>query len=229
MLYRLLVIVPSRGRPAGLARMIDALRVTRAKDTTVAVGLDDDDVYLPVYMDAAGGADVTYTVGPRKSLAGWTNVLALAALDKGFTHFASFGDDHLPRTVGWDQKLMMSVSKTGGPGIAYGDDLAMGKRLATAPVISVEIVRALGWMCLPALGHYCVDNVWSDLGHAAGCLVYNPDVIVEHLHHTTGKASMDATYGDAGGFHTDHRDYRAYLEWQAHRMAADVATVKALR
>lgn len=228
MQYRLLVITPSRGRPERLAELIEAIRATRSGSTQIAVGLDGDDPRLREYFTGPQGSDVEYVVGDRKSLTGWTNAIALERLSHGFTHYASLGDDHLPRTPGWDNTLMRAADRT-GPGISYGDDLAMHENLATAPVINVKIVRALGWMCHPKMSHYCVDNVWTDLGRHAGCLAYCPDVIVEHLHHTTGKAPMDTTYAETGMFYPGNPDHRQYMEWVAHERSLDIVKVQAAR
>jgi hypothetical protein len=221
---RLLVIVPSRGRPGRFAELVAAIRATRTAGTSVVVGLDGDDSRLGEYLGGPKGTDVEYVVGDRKSLTGWTNTIARDRITHGYTHYASFGDDHLPRIRGWDAALMDAA----GNGISYGDDLAMGENLATAPVMNVNIVRALGWMCHPKMNHYCIDNVWTDLGRAAGCLTYCPDVVVEHLHYSSGKAPVDATYTDAGGFSPDHPDYRAYLEWQQTQRPLDVAKIQAV-
>ena len=83
-------------------------------------------------------------------------------------------------------------------------------------------------MCHPALDHYCVDNIWTDLGRLAECLVYLPDVVIEHLHPCTGKSPLDQTYLDAGGFSVEHPDYAAYLAWQADGMIDDAAAVRYL-
>ena len=226
----LLVITPSRGRAARLREMIGAtLSLSRAA-TDVAVAVDDDDPDLAGYRELADSlypdSRVLWYSGPRMTLAGWTNRVALERL-REYRAFASFGDDHMPRTEGWDKLLLGAIDAMGGTGIAYGADGIM-ETLATAPVISSGIVAALGWMCLPELAHYCVDNVWGDLGRGAGCFTRCPDVLVEHLHPAGGKGAWDDTYADAGGFRGGCPDEVAYLQWQQERMDADVAAVKAL-
>lgn len=224
----LLVITPSRGRPARLKTMLDATLSLAQAQTDVAVALDDDDPELDAYrdLDVDWGSRVLWHTGPRRSMAGWTNDLALASVGD-YGALASFGDDHVPRTEGWDKRLLDAITAMGGTGIAYGADGLM-ETLPTAPVISSDIVAALGWMCMPELGHYCVDNVWGDLGRGAGCLARCPDVLVEHMHCTAGKAPSDATYDEAGGYRPGCPDHLAYERWQAEHMAADVATVKGL-
>jgi hypothetical protein len=145
--------------------------------------------------------------GPRNNLAGWTNVLA-RHLAKDYRALASLGDDHLPRTPGWDLRLLEAIAGMGGTGFAYGNDLLQGAALPTAVVVSSNIVTALGWMCEPSMRHYCIDNVWKDLGEGAGCLAYLPDVIIEHLRPTpptrsrprrTGWTSPPTATGEPGG------------------------------
>ena len=217
----LLVIVPSRGRPERLAIMIDACLDLAEMNTRIAVGIDLDDPARWEY-DALRARAQVFT-GERQSLSGWTNMLA-RALGGSYGAIASFGDDHLARTPGWDRLLLEALAT---PGIAYGDDKHQGERLPTAPVISSEIVEALGWMCEPSLRHFCVDTVLKDLGTATGCLRYVPEVVIEHMHPHGGKAQTDQTYLDAG----EHgegwvRDWEAYGAWKRERMAADVAKVR---
>ena len=175
----------------------------------------------------ATGAAPSGSQGSRQSLAGWTNTLA-DIYSGAYRAYASFGDDHLPRTEGWDKVLLDAIASAGGTGIAYGDDLLMGQNLCTAPVVSADIVDALGWLALPAISHYCLDNALKDIGEGAGCLLYCPDVVTEHVHYANGKAPVDATYADAGGFSEGHPDWAAYQKWREQDMARDVATVRAL-
>jgi len=115
----------------------------------------------------------------------------------------------------------------GGAGFAYGNDLLQGAALPTAVAVSSNVVSALGWMCEPSMRHYCIDNVWKDLGEGGGCLAYLPDVIIEHVHPAAGRVPPDATHNEAAA--RDTEDFAAYALWKAWRMAADIATVQTLR
>lgn len=223
----LLVITPSRGRPERLTEMLEACLFLAEADTEIAVAIDQDDI--PVYAakraDVFGDVRTTWHIGPRRTLAGWTNLIAKCT--PGWRAYASLGDDHIPRTPGWDRLLLEAIDRMGGTGIAYGDDTIMGERLPTAPVISGDIVRALGWMCEPSLRHMFVDNVWGDLGREAGCLAYVPGVVVEHRHWCAGKSALDATYAETEV--QKEPDRALYENWKAERMTADADTVRALR
>lgn len=227
-MHELLVIVPSRGRPERLDGMLEVALATSGDGTRFAVALDEDDPALLWYHPPREDPErVTWTTGPRDTLAGWTNELAMRGLDAGYRAFASFGDDHIPRTPAWDTALLAAIGGMGGTGFAYPDD----KRRTDIPeavVVSADIVRALGWMCEPSLDHFYIDNTWADLGNGAGCIRFCPDVIVEHMHYITrGGVERDATYAEA-----EERmgaDQQSYERWRAERMTADINTIRALR
>jgi len=223
----LLVIVPSRGRPANVARLIRALGQTMESGGELALGLDDDDPTLPQTRAAIAGAPfpVSVRTGQRDTWAGWTNGIACGAAET-FRALCSLGDDHVPATSGWDTRLIDAIDKAGGTGFAYGNDLLQAYRLPTAIMVSSDIVRALGWLCQPSLKHYFADDVWKALGEGAGCLSYLPGVIIEHRHRSkTGHS--DVTYAQAQAHW--HADRAAYDSWRAAGMAADVRKITALR
>jgi hypothetical protein len=237
----LLVIVPSRGRPERLRAMITACLTQAEAGTDIAVAADEDDSSREAYArlrleyslmqsppwPAAWHPLVRWHSGPRDTLAGWTNKIARQYAGE-YRALASLGDDHVPRTVGWDGLLLEALDNLNdtGTGIAYGNDLHQGENLPTAPVISSDIVEALGWMCEPSLAHMCVDDVWRDLGRGAGCLAYVPQVVIEHLHPDAGKAATDDTY--TGSLAGAGADREAYERWRQQRMADDVAKIRAL-
>jgi hypothetical protein len=225
----LLVITPSRGRPERLREMLNAALALSeaAADIAVCVDNDDDiDAYFALRGRCWQPLRVRWHLGTRKTLSAWTNQIAREAAGQ-YRAFASLGDDHIPRTPGWDRLLLEAITAMGGTGIAYGDDTIMGERLPTAPVISADIVAALGWMMLPDLRHMCVDLAWKDIGLGAGCLAYVRGVTVEHMHWGVSKSPLDATYAEAEARHQEDRD--AYAKWRDERMAGDIAMVRALR
>ena len=227
----LLVIVPSRGRPGRLREMLDASLSLSEALTDATVGFDDDDPFLPAYE--ALGADpqwsrghVLWHSGPRDTVAGWTNRLAVREGLGCYRALASLSDDHMPRTPGWDRLLLEAIDGMGGTGFAYGNDLLQGEILSTSVVVSSDIVAALGWLAEPSMRHYRIDNVWKELGEGAGCLAYLPDVIIEHMHPGAGKSGFDATYAAEAPYAPE--DDAAWEIWRAQRKAADVATITAL-
>lgn len=193
-------------------------------DTHVHVCVDDDDPALPDYrrvMDTAGRDGDVLETGPRKDLCPWTDLIGVRrAGEYGF--LASFGDDMVPRTPGWDLLLTRGIADMGGTGITYPWD-GIREDIPEAPVISSDIVQALGWMCLPGLEHFYWDDVTGDLGRLAGCIRHLRAVRVDHLHPATGNAPGDATYDAAR--RKIEADRAAYYAWRQGRMTADVETV----
>ena len=216
---RILVITPSRGRSGRLTAMLDATLSTSGPGTHVAVCTDADDPDRGGNEQLAADARELWPGrtfwhrGPRKSLAAWTNYLAVSwPRAARYGYLASLGDDHVPRTQGWDGVLTGAIEAMGGTGIAYGDDGWQHENMPTAWVMSAGIVRVLGWLFLPGLGHgYFGDNAIRDLGELAGCLRYCPGVKIIHEHPDAGKAPGDVTYAEAVPSWAG--DEQAYLAW----------------
>lgn len=220
----LLVIIPSRGRPERLSEAIrEGQRLARG-DTDYVIALDDDDPALGEYRSDALGIMQKSGVhqGLRKSLTGWTNLVARFWLDD-YDYMASFGDDHIPRTEGWDVKLVDAI---GGTGFSYPNDLRRAD-IPEAVVVSTNVIRALGWFACPQMDHFWIDNAWADLGRGMGRLAYCPDVIVEHAHYLrSASVAHDATYAQAESrMHLDEAGYRA---WCAAQRDADIEKLKGL-
>jgi hypothetical protein len=73
-----------------------------------------------------------------------------------------------------------------------------------------------------------VDTVVTELGKAAGRIVYRSDVVIEHLHPIAGKAVWDETYAQTNNPGQYLADRQAYGWWLEHQMDHDVAKVRAL-
>jgi hypothetical protein len=223
----LAIITPTRGRPWQFRELTRAVHATATGSVQIWAGIDYDDEsnYPAPYVDAA----LVVYQGERRSLSAWTNYLAEQALayPDPPKYLASLGDDHRPRTPGWDQKLIGAIEALGGPGIAYGNDLLQGEKLPTAWVVSAEIVRAVGWMMLPACEHMYVDTAVLALGQASGRIVYRPDVIIEHLHPAAGKADWDQSYRASNADERFAKDGEAFTRWQREGgLAADVEKLR---
>lgn len=215
----LVILVPSRGRPANVARLVEACARTCRADTLIAFGFDQDD---PAYVENLKAADGCLTsIRPRMGLARWTNTLASLHMDAAC--LASLGDDMVPVTAGWDEKL---IAACGPCGMAYPND-SRRDDIPEAVVMTTGIVAALGWMAAPGLEHWYIDNVWSDIGRGAQCITYLPSVFVDHRHpNVPGGDKPDATYWDANKVYAD--DLAVYQKWRLRSMRSDVAKVRAL-
>lgn len=232
-MHSLTVIVPSRGRPHTVAELAAAFEETCTERTWLLFAVDEDDTQHTAYRDAvgeacAGGRRVQLVSQPSGTMVSALNAAARLLLDApgpvvpdaiGF-----MGDDHRPRTQGWDQRYLTAL--TALPGIVYGNDLLQGANLPTQCAISTRVVRALGRMAPDALEHLYVDNYWRDLGNASGCLSYLPDVVVEHVHPAAGKAAWDEGHRRVNQPAMYERDKAAYAAYWAQHQARDILALR---
>lgn len=194
----LLVICPTLRRPRNVARLRDSYMQT-ATDVSELRFVNGDDTCTSKVNQAA----------------------AVAALD--YTALMFVGDDHVFGTPGWDKALLEPLRER--PGITYPDTVS---RYGHPEVfaISASIVAALGWMMLPSLRHYYVDDVIMQLGGRAGCITFLPEVKVPHLHYLITGEARDSVYERAQGWLDGDRD--TYWAWLRDQSDADVETVRKL-
>jgi hypothetical protein len=221
---RLALIVPSRGRPHNIARLLDAMNQTCRGETDLIVGVDDDDPTLDQYLGFTG-CEIQVKPGYRRQLVRWLNVLGGAAAND-YSYVGHIGDDNVPRTVGWDVKIMESLERQGPVGFCFGDDLDPGRvpgSLSIHIFMTSNVIRRLGYMGPPSIQHMYVDPVWYAWGQATS-IEFLPDVVLEHMHYTvSGKAPVDESYQHSTGLiPSDCGNYNAYCD-DPHGLNTDVA------
>jgi hypothetical protein len=210
----LLMIVPTRGRPDSIPAIMKAWDETDATaDILFAVDTDDPELAAYKKQQTALKDDprVRFTFGKRRRLVGTLNQQAVKNAPK-YRFLAFMGDDHRPRSHGWDARFRECLS--GGPGIAYGNDLLQGEKMATAVAMTSDIVTTLGYMAPPTFVHLCVDLVWLDWGRGMGRITYLHDLILEHLHPAAGKATTDAVYEECNSREQVGADGAAYYAYR---------------
>lgn len=218
----LVVVVPSRGRPGAARALVEAFRATCTASTSLVFALDESDPIRGEYPDDG------WTAWPSTTMVEALNYAAPFYAAEDTFAVAFMGDDHRPRTLGWDQAYLDALREL-GTGIVYGDDLLQGERLATQCAMTADIVRALGYMAPPVLTHLWVDNFWMALAGGADCLRYLPGVVVEHIHPVAGKAQWDENYQRVNSSAMYAHDRVAFEVYCRDRLADDIAKVKALR
>ena len=213
------VIVPTRSRPHHLPELLDAWDATAEGGwcrLVVAVdGCDHVDRYLAV--DLPDWAEIR--VEPWRRLAGTLNAVS-ATLDDPAVGF--MGDDHRPRSAGWDRRVAETLAET-PMGVVWGDDLIQGADLCTHVFMDNAIIGGLGFMVPRNIQHMYVDNFWMLLGRNLGTLRYLPDVVIEHSHPVANRRGWDDQYKTVN--HPDQyaRDHAAFAAYLASDFADDLA------
>lgn len=234
----LTVLVPTRGRPQNLAELWQAFTETCTGETRLFACVDLDDPELPEYERVHESAYETGTadrdaprflllIGPRLRLGGTLNMVA--PYQAGRAPYLGFmGDDHRPRTVGWDTAYMDALDSL-GTGLVYGNDLVQGAALPTQVAMTSDIVLATGHMVPPGAVHLYLDNAWLALGRALDAITYLPDVVVEHCHPIAGTGTWDAGYAECNTDELSDADRQVFERWQANDLPDWVRKIKEYR
>lgn len=213
----LLVAVPSR-RPHNVARLWDAMQETCQGDTTLLVGVDDDDNF------AAYPVGPAYMVMPRMSVVAWINALTVQHAG-AFKAIGHIGDDNIPRTPGWDVRIMGALKVVP---FAFANDLYPHRppgALCCHVFMRSEIVAALGYFAPPCFQSMYVDDSWMAWGNACG-INFLEDVVLEHMHYTAGKAPVDEIYARSAAYMDSGR--LVYMQYCQEQLPADIATIRAV-
>lgn len=217
----MLLLVPTRGRPENCVRLMNAVYRTACADMVnvdVLFCVDDDDPALAQYTRMILNHNLL--IGSPARLGPWLNRVAPGQVS-AYPVIGFMGDDHVPETPGWDERVLDALREAGPWGMAYGDDGYQGEKLPTAVFMRSELIRHLGWMVPPGLEHLYIDNAWKDIGTRSGGLRYLPDVKITHLHYVVGAAHEDATYkaGNSREQYTrDRLTYRRFIAGALRRL-----------
>jgi hypothetical protein len=161
----------------------------------------------------------------------------VGALNQAYSHYhrhgllgeaiGFMGDDHRPRTPGWDANYLNELNRM-GTGFVYGNDLFQYDAMPTQVAFTSDIAAALGYMCPPGFRHLCVDVVWREWGRAISRLTYLPETIIEHMHYLAGKAREDRNYRAVNSVMMAEHDGGYYREYMESEYYSDVDKLKAL-
>jgi hypothetical protein len=236
----LAVLIPTRGRPGNIRKVIGAWDFTSAwdaADMVLIADADDPEIegYRRLVQEVNDGSaiqdfDPPVTLIEIPKWMPMVHKLDAAARDLADRYWALgfAGDDHLPQTIGWAKRYLEVLHEL-QTGMVYSDDGYQGGNLSTEWAITSDVVHELGRMVPAPVEHMYCDNSIMELFRAAGALRYLPEVRIEHMHPIVGKAETDEQYKRVNHRDQFRKDRAAYDSWRNGQMSADVATVKALR
>lgn len=188
------VIVPTRGRPENMARLAAAFVGTNAQADLYAV-IDKDDPKFDEYLDNKDYMCLVSnneTGGCAQALNDGAQLLLDCSVFPYYDFFIFLGDDVVPQTLEWDKAIETAL--LGKTGIAYANDLFQGENLPTHFTMTRDIVERLRGMAPKGITHLYIDNFAKQLGIDLDCLIYLPEVILEHLHPAADKSDWDEGY-----------------------------------
>jgi glycosyltransferase involved in cell wall biosynthesis len=225
---RISLLLPTRGRPHLIRRLFDSVvaYTDRLEDLEIILYVDDDDETGQEISDDR--ISLLKIFGPRLSMGAYNTIcLGQASGD----YIMLMNDDVIVRTSAWDRKVA-ELGRTISDGIflAYPNDLHIGKRMCTFPILTKKACELLLRPYPEEYKTYFIDWHIFDtfkrlraIGHAR--IFYLEDVVFEHCHYMAGKAELDATY-EAKDYYQDDWTFlnlRPLRQQMAERLAASIA------
>lgn len=218
----LLTLVPTRNRVENALGLLDTFyKTTSLSDSGLLFIVGTEDPRIHTYLKKIPQEHLT--IFPERGLVKALNYVAPSYTDD-YEAIGFMGDDHRPRTHGWDSYYIDSL-RSMGYGYVYGNDLLMGERIPTQVAMSSSIIKALGFFGPPGFTHLNVDLTWKDMGDALGRIQYLPDVVIEHMHPAVDKAANDKGYQWANSPEMVRVDGLEYDRWKKYDFRNEVMRV----
>lgn len=217
---KIIIIVPSRGRPHLMKRLIESWKRTTLGHSDILMVLDEDD--HGKYDIWEPGVELAVNFGHQGTLVEKLNDYCMNWGSEGYIAVSFMGDDCVFMTPGWELPILEWLETNDG--ICYCNDLLQGETLPNNVFIHVDIVSALGFMAPPELKHYYIDNYWKDLGLRLNKLKYFNEIVIEHRHWSNNKEVRDATYTEAEKLMG--ADKATWDEYRLTKLTNDVQKIK---
>ncbi len=234
---KLLLIIPSRGRPFKIIDMLRSVHTTiNHEHTQVIILLDKDDKSIGQYEEHLP-TWVLKRVYDREG----DETLTTEIINRAFEEFNEYdyysvtNDDIHYKTKGWDEALCHPLKISCGQDDTmvekYGDKHNVICSPGEFPITSVidgDIVRKIGWLQFPELRHSCGDNIWYWIGRRSGILYNDKNYHTSHISPYFGKCEEDDTYKECNAF-DNMEDYYIYKEWLKYRCGKEIIKVMKLK
>jgi len=189
------LLVATRKRPLLLQKMFDSVISTAKYPDLIEMStyVDKDDFATQEHLKTMKG-NIQITVGERILLSDMPNKAykkASADIIMGCS------DDLIFRTKDWDEKVINIFNQYEDKIVlVFPDDLIQRGKFATIIFLHRKWIETLGYFLPP---YYSCDmaDVWMDeVAKALNRRIYLPDIVVEHMHYSVGKATFDETYAE---------------------------------
>ncbi len=211
MTKQLVWLTPSRGRPIQLENLILSWINTTDGLTDLVVYYDKDD---PSYTHLIKRyPQVIWDINTKQVNGKFLHLLTDIAekYKDSYKYLAFMEDDCTFETPGFEDKLISNMDEEPYV-LAYTNDELNTPTIVSLPIMSSNIFKGLGWYAPPIIHCLWGDYFWKALGSDLGCLMYFPNIVIKHRHHTVeGKpADLIAQTIDKIGRDNDYPRYKAY-------------------
>ena len=200
------LLLPTRGRPHLVRRFFQSLLAQTAslENIEVVLYLDHDDTGS--HDLRCDGLSLVKIIGPQSSMGAYM----MACLNRSSGDLIILmNDDVVVRTPSWDSQIVkFAAGISDGIFLAYGNDLHMGKRMCTFPILSRKtceiMIQPYPEEYLGGFIDWHLFDLFKRLKHMGqNRIFYLHWLVFEHLHVDTGKAEPDPTYQASGRYTGD--------------------------
>jgi len=192
------IFCPTRKRPAMLLRLIDSIatNATNIERVHFAFYVDSDDELTQGFIKdlrEKTSLNVTAVIEPHGSrpLSDMYNVL--------YKHcpvdiMMQFGDDTVMRTMGWDVMIEEAFSSYHDRLVlVYGKDGIHNEGFAPHYALHKNWIETLGYASPPYFTADWSDTWMFEIAKQIGRNMFLPGLMIEHMHWSQGKSSVDET------------------------------------
>ena len=191
---RLLVRMPTRGRPAQALEVLARYRAMAGMAIKLEVVIDYNDATMTAsdVLQRLNALDCVITVGNHDS--------KIAAVNGGriqdWDILLLASDDMVPVFDGYAVRAVEELLKHYPylDGAVYFNDGHQKENCCTLPIIGRRLYDTYGYVYNPEYKSLFADQEQTELWRAQGKLVYVDETIIEHRHHVWGLAKKDALY-----------------------------------
>jgi glycosyltransferase involved in cell wall biosynthesis len=205
------LIVPTRGRPEQLRRLLDSLAQTTAAPDALEVILviDHDDAITQQIADER--LILRRVVVPPGLSMGELNSLGYEA-SRG-RYVMLLNDDVIARTPAWDKAVRgVFAAHDDDIVLVHVNDLVFERHLCTFPIVSRTFCELVGGICPREYRRYRIDDHIEDYFNLLNVLgfrrtVFVPHVVFEHHNYTTNESGVRQYFCDPALLAPDARLY----------------------
>jgi len=210
------LIIPTRGRTAGLRRLLDSLRDNAQEPASIEViaVVDEDDCESQSFSYA--GLRLEHVVVPPGQTMGNLNLAGFHAASGQYLMLLN--DDVVVSTSHWDAHLRRILEHyPDGIVLVHVNDLLFRDSLCTFPLLAREFCQLAGGICRPEYRRYRIDDHIHhifDLIHLLGYTrrVFLPDVVFEHTNAVEHASGVRKYVPNPAIQQLDDADFEALLE-----------------
>jgi len=207
-------ILPTFQRPELLEQTLRRCVETQVSTPGVVLLQGVKDIKVSEYARAVSFMPQGWTWETIDENIGWAqgcNYLLEKYPDEPWYGF--FYDDMNPVTEEWDQQLVQSLNERHMI-VSAENNWHNPPRIQTA-VLDGDLVREIGFLCLPETWACFTDDFWEELGTQLGIWQVNKNVIVETLNPRKGDYEVDAAHEsayNAEAYGRDREIWYAFVE-----------------